>query len=102
MNEKAKRRADHALLAAYHETRLADLIEHVRTGFERYERYDAGEIDAFGLDDLIRRYKLAAKALWTFCAVSGARVGIAVRTLELWREQGDSPDWWLAADRTRR
>lgn len=99
MNDKAARRADQALLAAYHEARLADLIEHVRTGFEQYA---AGEIDAFGLDDLIDRYTLAAKALWSFCAVSGARVGIAVRTLELWREQGDSPDWWSAVDRPRR
>ncbi len=45
--DKTQRRAAIALLAAYHEARLADLIEHVRDGLARY---DAGEIDAFELD----------------------------------------------------
>jgi hypothetical protein len=98
-NEKAKRRADQALLATYHEARLADLLEHVREGFVRYE---AGEIDAFGLDDLIHHYQLAAKELWKFCSVSGVHVEIAVRTLELWKERGEAPDWWQDAVRTRR
>jgi hypothetical protein len=65
---KARRRADQALLATYHEARLADLLEHVRAGFAAY---DAGRIDAFGLDDVIDRYRRAARALWSFCAVSG-------------------------------
>lgn len=98
-NEKAKRRGDQAVLAAYHEAKLADLLERVREGLERY---DAGEIDAFGLDDLIHRYQLAAKELWKFCAVSGAHVGIAVRTLELWQERGETPDWWQVGERMRR
>ncbi len=34
---KAKRRADQALLATYHEARLADFLEHVQAGFVRYE-----------------------------------------------------------------
>lgn len=41
---KAKRQADMALVASYHEARLADLLERVRDGFERY---DSGELDAF-------------------------------------------------------
>jgi hypothetical protein len=97
-NEKAKRRADQALLATYHEARLADLLEHVREGFNRYE---AGEIDVFGLDGLIHHYQLAAKELWKFCSVSGVHVEIAVRTLELWKERGETPDWWQDAVRTR-
>ena len=98
-NEKAKRRADQALLATYHEARLADLLEHVRAGFVRYK---AGEIDAFGLDELIHHYQLAAKELWKFCAVSGSQMEIAVRTLERWAERGKTPDWWQDAVRTRR
>jgi hypothetical protein len=98
-NEKAKRRADQALLATYHEARLADLLEHVRAGFVRYT---AGEIDAFELDGLIHHYQLAAKELWKFCAVSGSQMEIAVRTLELWEERGETPDWWQDAVRTRR
>jgi hypothetical protein len=98
-NEKAIRRADQELLAKYHEARLADLLEHVREGFVRYE---AGEIDAFGLDDLIHDYQIAAKELWKFCAVSGGQVGIAVRTLELWAERGETREWWHDASRKRR
>ena len=98
-SEKAKRRADWAFLVSYHEARLADLLEHVRAAFVRY---DAGEIDAFGLDELIHRYQMAARELWKFCSVSGGRVETAVRTLELWQERGEMPDWWQAAERIRR
>lgn len=98
-NEKAKRRADQATLVAYHEAKLAELLERVRQGFERY---DSSEIDAFELDELVHRYQVAARELWKFCAVSGVHVGIAVRTLELWQERGETPDWWQAAERTRR
>jgi hypothetical protein len=98
-SEKAKRRADWAFLVSYHEARLADLLEHVRASFVRY---DAGEIDAFGLAELIHRYQMAARELWKFCSVSGGRVETAVRTLELWQERDEMPDWWQAAERTRR
>jgi hypothetical protein len=37
--------------------RLADLLERVRSGFAKY---DAAEIDAFELDDLIHQYKRAS------------------------------------------
>lgn len=47
---KAERLADEALVVSYHEARLADLLERVREGFERY---DSGELDAFELDELI-------------------------------------------------
>ncbi len=98
-NEKAKRRADWAFLVAYHEARLGDLLEHVRTGFAKY---DAGEINAFGLDELIHRYHIAARELWKFCSVSGGRVGTAVGMLELWQERGEMPDWWQVAERMRK
>lgn len=98
-DEKAKRRADSASLVIYHEARLAELLEHVRAGFVRY---DAGEIDAFQLDELIHRYQITARELWKFCSVSGGHVEIAVRTLELWQERGEMPDWWKAAERMRK
>ncbi len=50
---KATRRADWAFLVTYHQAKLADLLEHVPAGFARY---GAGEIDPFGLDELIHRY----------------------------------------------
>jgi hypothetical protein len=63
--DKQRRRSAIALVGAYHEARLAELLEHVREGFARY---DAGEIDAFDLDDLIHRYKRSAQKLWAFCS----------------------------------
>jgi hypothetical protein len=88
---KAERRAARAAVGAYHEAELARLIEHVREGLERY---DAGEIDAFELDDLIHHYKRATQKLWAFCTGGGAHVYSAARTLEWLREQGELPDWW--------
>ncbi len=91
---KAERGAARVIVGAYHETELARLIEHLRDGLARY---DAGDIDAFELDDLIHRYKRAAQKLWTFCTGGGAHVRSAATTLEWLREQGDLPDWWERA-----
>jgi hypothetical protein len=89
---KARRRADVALVVSYHEARLADLLEHVRDGFGRY---DAGELDAFELDDLIHRYKRAARQLWKLCGnVAGTQAGFVARTLEELQSRGESVDWW--------
>lgn len=96
---KARRRADQALLATYHEARLAELLGHVRAGFAEY---DAGRVDAFGLDDVVHRYQRAARELWTFCAVSGAQVETTAGILRLWSERGEMPDWWQLAEQSRR
>src|SRR5215210_2401061 len=87
---KSEQRAARAVVGAYHEAELARLIEHVRKGLERY---DAGEIDAFELDELIHHYKRATQKLWSFCTGGGAHVYSTARTLELLREQGELPDW---------
>ena len=88
---KAERRAARAAVGAYHEAELARLLEHVRDGLVRY---DAGEIDAFELDELIHHYKRATQKLWVFCTGSGGQLEITARTLEWLREQDDLPDWW--------
>lgn len=62
---KVRRRADLALVVAYHEARLADVLEHVRDGFKAY---GAGDLDAFELDHVIRQYKRSARELWVFCS----------------------------------
>jgi hypothetical protein len=67
----------------------------VRDGFARY---DAGEIDAFELDDLIHHYKRAARELWKFCAVSRSHVETTARVLEMWSADDDLPDWWKAGE----
>ncbi|MCA1697983.1 MAG: hypothetical protein LC790_03395 [Actinobacteria bacterium] len=51
---KADRRTARAAAGRYHEAELQRLVERVRDGLARY---DAGEIDAFELDDLIHHYK---------------------------------------------
>ena len=91
---KAERRAARAAVGAYHEAELARLLEHVREGLQRY---DAGEIDAFELDDLIHHYTRATQKLWSFCSGGGAQIYSTARTLEWLSEQGELPDWWEQA-----
>ena len=89
---KAERQADVALVVTYHEARLAELLERVREGFDRY---DSGELDAFELDELIHRYKRATRELWKFCGdVTGSRAGSIARTLEEMQARGEPIDWW--------
>ena len=73
--EKARRRAARRLVGELHERELARLLEQVRDGFARF---DAGEIDAFELDDLIHRYKRSARELWKFCALGPESVAWAI------------------------
>jgi hypothetical protein len=59
-------------------------------------------MDAFELDDLIHHYKKATQKLWSFCAVTGARVEEHVRLLEWQAGKGETTDWWeLGASRRR-
>lgn len=71
----------------------------MRIGFVQL---DAGEIDAFDLDDLIHRYKRAAAKLWTFCGSRGGQWQEAARALTHLRDRNEPPpDWWAeAAPRT--
>jgi hypothetical protein len=96
---KAARRAARATVRAYHEAQLAALIEHVREGLTRY---DAAEIDAFELDELIHRYKRSTQELWKFCVGAGGHVESAARALEMWTADGELPDWWEAGAPRRR
>jgi hypothetical protein len=91
--ERARRREARKIIAAYHDEQLRGLLEHVRDGFARL---DAGEIDAFDLDDIIHHYKRSARELWKFCGSSGSQWERAASTLAYWREQDDEPDWWQA------
>jgi hypothetical protein len=62
---KAERRAATKRVASYHEAELAALVEHVA---ESVDRYRAGEIDAFVVDETIHQYHRAAQELWKVCA----------------------------------
>jgi hypothetical protein len=96
---KAERRAARALIGAYHEARLAELIEHVRAALAHY---DAGEIDAFDVDDVIHNYTRSARELWKFCSGTGSDALFAARTLEYWEAEREPPDWWEAGAPRRR
>lgn len=86
------------IIDVYHQEQLRTLLEQVRLGFARL---DAGEIDEFELDDLIYRYKRAAKQLWMFCGSSGAQSRQAAAALAYMRERGDERDWWGESARSR-
>ncbi len=97
--EKAQRRADIALVGSYYEARLVNLLERVRAGFADY---DAGELDAFDLDDLIHRYKRATRELWKFCgSVTGSSAHFIARSLEEMQERGETIDWWERGNPSR-
>ena len=80
-------------MAAYHEEQLGELVHRVALTIERFQ---AGEIDAFEVDEVIWQYSRAAKELWKFCNLG--QVEIAARIV------GDEPrvDWWGLAVRRRR
>jgi hypothetical protein len=100
VGERAERRAARDRIVSYHEQELMLLLERVRAGFARL---DAGEIDAFDLDDLIHRYKRSTRELWKFCGQTSSDRVRAARMLEYWHEQGEEPpDWWEAGESRRR
>jgi hypothetical protein len=99
LTERARREAARRLIAAYHEEQLLALLEHVRTGFQQL---DAGEIDAFELDDLLFHYKRSAAELWKFCGSGGSQIERAASTLAYLRDEGREPDWWERGTPRRR
>lgn len=93
-SSKAERRAARDRVGAYHEAQLANLLAHVRDGFDAYE---SRHIDAFELDDVIHHYQRAARKLYNFCVGSGIQVEMAARTLDWLESEGNEPDWWEEA-----
>jgi hypothetical protein len=45
----------------YHEARLGELIEYIAIAIDRYR---AGEVDAYHVDETIHHYHRAARELW--------------------------------------
>lgn len=102
VGSKRERRAGRALVAAYHEARLGELVEHVA---EAVDRFRAGEQDAFDVDEVLHHYQRAARELWKFCWLAGAGAGVEL-TARLLRDmvaEGQPIDWWArGAPRDRR
>jgi hypothetical protein len=57
VGRKADRRAASERVAAYHEARLGELIEYIAAAIDRYR---AGEIDAYTVDETIHHYHRAS------------------------------------------
>ncbi len=96
LSDRTERREALAIVGAYHQEHLRSLLEHVRVGFIKL---DAGEVDEFELDDLIHRYKGAAKQLWLFCGSTGSHVLHAAAAIAQMRNGGEERDWWAESAR---
>jgi hypothetical protein len=57
---KSDRRAARETVAAYHEEQLGELVRRVKPALEHFE---AGEVAAFEVDEVIFQYSRAAKEL---------------------------------------
>jgi hypothetical protein len=90
---KAERRAAREHVSAYHEARLGELIEYVTAAVDRYR---AGEIDAYDVDEAIHHYHRAARELWKFCwsGGGGAHTEIIAHVLDRMATDGESISWW--------
>ena len=93
MSAKSDRRAAREIVAAYHEEQLGELVRRVTLAIERFQ---AGEVNAFEVDEVIFQYSRAAKELWKFCNMG--HVEIAARIVR------DEPpgEWWDRGARRRR
>ena len=93
MSTKSERRAARAVVAAYHEAQLAELLQRVG---ETVDSFRAGELDAFDADQVIFQYSRATKELWKFC-----NLGDVVFTARLIGEEAPAV-WWERGAPNRR
>jgi hypothetical protein len=94
VSEKTDRRVARETVAAYHEEQLGELVRRVASVIDRFQ---AGELAAFEVDDMIFQYSRAAKELWKFCNMGQVEV-----TARIVRDEPPG-DWWdRGARRTRR
>ena len=80
-------------VTAYHEARLGELIEYITAAVDRYR---AGEIDAYDVDEAIHHYHRAARELWKFCwsGGGGTHTEIIAHVLDRMATDGESINWW--------
>ena len=90
---KAERRAASERVAAYHEARLVELVEYITAAIDRYR---AGEIDAYTVDETIHHYHRAARELWKFCwsGGGGTHVEMIAHLLDRMATDGETINWW--------
>jgi hypothetical protein len=91
---KSEQRAARLVVADYHHAQLGELV--ARIG-EAVDRYRAGELDAFDVDQVLFQYSRAAKELWKFCNYLQVEVAAAMI-----RDQPPGNWWERRAPRKRR
>ena len=93
VDAKAERRAARERVSAYHQAQLAGLLSHVGTAIDRYR---AGEIDAYAMDETIHHYHRAAAELWKFCFAhgEGAHAEFIAGLLDRMTADAEAIDWW--------
>lgn len=93
VSSKSERQAARAQVAEYHEAQQAELVGHVGDAIDRYR---AGELNAFDVDQVLFQYSRAAKELWKFCNL--ASVDLAAAMI-----RDDPPiNWWEVGAPKRR
>lgn len=85
MSGKSERRAAREAVAEYHEGRLAELVQRVGDAVDRFR---AGELDAFEVDQVIFQYGRAAKELWKFCNLPDTELTAGLI------DDRPPADWW--------
>jgi hypothetical protein len=85
VSDKSQRRASRSVVADYHQAQLGVLVAHVA---EAVDRYRAGELDAFGVDQVLFQYSRAVKELWKFCNYLQVEVAAAMI------QEQPPHDWW--------
>jgi hypothetical protein len=93
---KAERRAVHERVSAYHQAQLAGLLSHIEAAIDRY---GAGEIDAYAVDETIHYYRRAAAELWKFCFArgGGTHAEFIAGLLDRMTADAEPIDWWERA-----
>lgn len=84
MSQKSDRQQARAVVAAYYEAELAELVAHVA---EAIDQSRSGELNASDVDGILFQYSRAAKELWKFCSIGNVQVS-AGNCTELRRSTG--------------
>jgi hypothetical protein len=90
---KSERRAARELVASYHETQHAILVEHVAGAIDAHR---AGTLDVHGVNEIIHHYKRAAPELCKLCWPGGvgAHIETIARIIAKPIGHEDPVDWW--------
>lgn len=101
VSTKAERRAARERVSAYHQSQLAELLSHVGAAIDRYR---AGEIDAYVMDETIHHYHRAARELWKFCFArgGGTHAELIADVLDRMTASAEAIDWWERTTLPRR